>query len=126
MKIRLLGNTIRLRTKMHETADLREKGMIEEVLEFGPDESARLRFQLYAGEDVFEIEQHEMTIRIIVPRTLIETWADTDLVGFEESITTSKGSMITVLVEKDFACLDGDREDEAGSYENPMMGCKVE
>jgi hypothetical protein len=33
-----------------------------------------------------------------------------DLVGIEEMITTSKGAPIKVLIEKDWACLDGERK----------------
>ena len=120
MKVRILGNTIRLRVKMHETDAIRTTGMIEEVLEFGPSEENKLRFQILTGENSFEIHQQDLTIQIVVPGTLVEKWASTDLVGFEESVTTSKGSVIKVLIEKDFACLDGDREDEVGSYPNPI------
>jgi hypothetical protein len=126
MKIRILGNTIRLRVKMHETEAIMEQGMIEEVVDFGPAEADKLRFQLWKGEDAFMIEQNGMSVSITVPGSLVETWASTDLVGFQETIATSKGSALTVLIEKDFACLDGDRAEEEGSYENPMMGCKVE
>jgi len=120
MKVRILGNTIRLRVKMHETDAICTTGMIEEVLEFGPSEENKLRFQILTGENSFEIHQQDLTIQIVVPGTLVEKWASTDLVGFEESVTTSKGSVIKVLIEKDFACLDGDREDEVGSYPNPI------
>ena len=120
MKVRILGNTIRLRVKMHETEAIHVSGMIEEVLEFGPSEDNKLRFRILKGEDSFAIEQTGLTISVIVPQALVEKWASTDLVGFEEAITTSKGSLIKVLIEKDFACLDGEREDEVGSYPNPI------
>lgn len=120
MKIRILGNSIRLRLKMHEVDAIRETGVIEEVLAFGPDDSDQLRFQIRTGENEFAIEQQAMTIRIIVPQSVIGTWTSTEQVGFDQTITTSKGSDIYVLIEKDFACLDGDREEEAGSYPNPM------
>lgn len=126
MKIRILGNTIRIRVKMHETQAIMEKGMIEEVVEFGPSEADKLRFQVLKGDDAFVIEQMGMSVRITVPGILVETWASTDLVGFQETIATSKGSEIAVLIEKDYACLDGDRAEEEGSYENPMLGCTVE
>ena len=119
MKVRILGNTIRLRVKMFETDAILEKGIIEEVLEFGPSNESKLCFQVLKGEDSFAIEQKGMTISIIVPKNLVVKWASTDLVGFEEAITTSKGSVIKVLIEKDFACLDGEREEE-GSYPNPI------
>ena len=123
MKVRLLGNTIRLRVKMFETDAILEKGMIEEVLEFGPSDENKLRFQVVKGEDGFAIEQKGMTISIMVPKGLIEKWATTDLVGMEETITTPHGSLIKVLIEKDFACLDGERDDEEGSYPNPLEDC---
>lgn len=126
MKVRLLGNTIRLRIKMHEADAIREQGLIEEVLEFGPSESEQLRFQIVTGDEAFAIEQQGMRTSIIVPRALIDEWISTDMVGFEEKITTSKGREITVLIEKDFACLDGEREDEPGSYPNPIDACKTE
>ncbi len=123
MKIRILGNTIRLRVKMHETDSLKRDGLIEEVLEFGPDDSEKLRFKLMSGQENFAIEQEEMSICIVVPQRIVHAWATTDLVGFEELITTAKGSQIHILIEKDFACLDGDREDEEGSYPNPVEVC---
>ncbi len=123
MKVRILGNTIRLRVKMHESDTLKEKGLIEEVLEFGPSDSDKLRFQVMSGEEDFSIVQDGLVIRIEVPLALVHSWATTDLVGFEEMITTSKGAQINVLIEKDFACLDGDREEEEGSYPNPIESC---
>jgi hypothetical protein len=110
---------------MHEADAIRENDMIEEVLEFGPAESDKLRFQVRTGTDSFAIEQKNTVITIIVPRSIIQNWTTTDLVGFEEAITSSKGSVIRVLIEKDFACLDGEREDEEGSYPNPLGECKV-
>ncbi|MEO5906093.1 MAG: hypothetical protein ABIQ11_05170 [Saprospiraceae bacterium] len=123
MKIRILGNTIRLRVKMHETAAIRDNGMIEEVLAFGLADSDKLRFRVVNGKDAFLIEQNGMSVVITVPHLVIEAWANTEMVGFEELITTPKGSDIRVLIEKDFACLDGDRSEEPGSYENPMLEC---
>lgn len=120
MKIRILGNTIRLRLKMHEVDAIRETGVLEEVMAFGPDDSDQLRFQVRTGDDAFAIEQQCMSVAIIVPRSVIGTWTSTEQVGFDQTITTSKGSDIYVLIEKDFACLDGEREEEAGSYPNPM------
>ena len=122
MKIRILGTTIRLRIKMFESDVIRETGVIEEVLEFGFDEADKLKFQIRTGEDKFAIEQNLMQVAIIVPRDVIEKWTSTDMVGFEETITTSKGKEIKVLIEKDWACLDNDREPEEGSFPNPLEG----
>jgi hypothetical protein len=120
MKVRLLGNTIRLRLKVFEVEALRDTHQIEEVLAFGPSDANKLRFRIRTGDDAYAIEQQEMCITVIVPRSVIREWTSTGMVGFEQTITTPMGQEIYVLVEKDFACLDGDREEEAGSYPNPM------
>ena len=120
MKVRILGNTIRLRLKMHETEELALNGVVEEKVEFGPEEGDVLSFQLKRGDEIFSIDQQVTIITINIPQSLIDKWVSTDLVGFEENIATSKGKIIKLLVEKDFACLDGDREEEEGSYPNPM------
>lgn len=125
MKVRILGNTIRLRLKVFEVESIRDTGLIEEVLEFGPSESHQFRFGIRTGDDVFAIHQQGTSVMITIPRTLAETWITTDLVGFDQTITTSHGRDIYVLIEKDFACLDGEREDEPGSYPNPIEGCNT-
>ena len=123
MKVRLLGNMIRLRTKMFETEALLEKGLIEEVIEFGPDDSNKLRFQVRKGIDAFAVEQSGLTIAIILPEKEIETWASTSLIGIEQTITTIKGAVIKILIEKDFACLEERTgEDESDAFPHPKMG----
>ena len=125
MKIRILGNTIRLRLKVYEVEALRDQGLIEEVLAFGPSESNQLRFRIRTGEEAFAIEQQGTSITIIVPRSVAQAWTGTDLVGFDQTISTSMEREVYVLIEKDFACLDGEREDEPGSYPNPIEGCNT-
>lgn len=123
MKVRILGNTIRLRTKMHETSELYEHGMIKEVLSFGPSDEDQLIFRLVAGAEDYAIEHDGMDIRIILPKVKVVEWATTDLIGIEQIIRSNKGNDIRVLIEKDFACLDGEREFEEGSYPNPELSC---
>ena len=124
MKVRILGNTIRLRVKMHEADKLRVQGMIEEVLEFGAHAEQQIRFRVSRGTDHFAIAQQEMSVSIMIPAEIVDQWATTEQVGIEETITTSHDRYIKVLIEKDFACLDGNRDEEEGSYPNPIEECK--
>ena len=122
MKVRILANTIRLRVKMFEADVIRETGLVEEITAFGPAETDKLRFQIRTGNDHYAIEQEGLRFTIVVPKEVIHQWTSTEQVGFEEEITTPKGSKIKVLIEKDWACLDNDREAEEGSYPNPLEG----
>jgi hypothetical protein len=41
-------------------------------------------------------------------------------VGFSADVDSGKGRRISLLVEKDFMCMDGREEDNVGSYPNPL------
>jgi hypothetical protein len=121
MKIRIQGSSIRFRLKQFEVQDFKEKGIVQERIAFGDATEDQLHFILRAtDEQNLSIEQHGTTIQLNVPKELKEDWTNTDRVGFEERLITTKGKQITVLVEKDFKCLDRSDEEEVGSYPNPM------
>jgi hypothetical protein len=52
-----------------------------------------------------------------------ERWVTTEQVGFRESVRPQEGVLLTVLVEKDFACLDPTDEDQTDAYPNPNTTC---
>jgi len=124
MKIRIQGNSIRFRLKQFEVEAFKEKGTVKEIIAFGDEEQDRLQFILQTGEEEkFSLEQDRMMIRLNLPKRIADEWTNTEMVGFEEKLRTSKGKEIRLLVEKDFQCLDRTEEEEAGSYPNPMKHC---
>jgi hypothetical protein len=58
-----------------------------------------------------------------VPEAVAERWVTTEQVGFRESVRPQEGVLLTVLVEKDFACLDPTDEDQTDAYPNPNTTC---
>lgn len=124
MKIRILGNSIRFRLKQPEVSHFEKFGKVTEVIEFGPEASDQLCFNLemYAGPEL-AVSFHSATTTIKVPQALGLEWVQTDLVGFNGKVNTGKGRTISVLIEKDFMCLDGQPEDNEGTYPNPMANC---
>ena len=123
MKVRLSGNTIRYRLKEPEVGMFHETGTITEVIQFGIAESDHLKFTLSVDEsaDTFICYDHN-ECTIFISATLAKEWTTTDLVGFNAEVDTGKGKMISILVEKDFKCMDGREEDNIGSYPNPLAG----
>jgi len=121
MKVRISGNKLRLRLKQFEVAAFRETGMVTEKMLFGPEVQQQLQFVLKKGDNKFVIEQSGTLIQVYVPATVADRWTSTDDVGFEEAITTNHRSEIVLLVEKDFECVDGNKEDNVGAYPNPRM-----
>jgi hypothetical protein len=121
MKVRILSNSLRFRLKQPEVSHFYRYGKVTEILEFGPDPAAQLRFVLeISAETHLTVGFQSNTTTIGVPREMAEAWTLTELVGFDGKIDTGQGSVIEVLVEKDFRCLDGRAEDNEGAYPNPL------
>ena len=50
-------------------------------------------------------------------------WHDEERVGFENTVEVAPGILLTLLLEKDFACLDDSREDQSDNFPNPNAVC---
>jgi hypothetical protein len=44
-------------------------------------------------------------------------------VDFDAKVDTRKGRTISILVEKDFMCIDGSEAENEGAYPNPLANC---
>lgn len=122
MKVRIQKNSIRFRLKQPEVNQFQQNGTVLEVLEFGDSIEDKLTFSLKVfSKPAIAVEYKANTTTIFVPHILAEKWTTTDLVGFDAKVMTTHGQCVNVLVEKDFVCMDGRDEDNAGSYPNPLM-----
>lgn len=122
MKIRIQGNSIRYRLKEPEVRRFSETGLLEESMALGA--GALLRFRLESCDDPeVGVRYRTSTVSVRVPRGVGKEWTETEQVGFHSAVDLGDGSRLDVLVEKDWACLDGSEEDNIGSYPNPMTQC---
>jgi hypothetical protein len=124
MKIRLQGNSIRFRLKQFEVEQFKEKGIVSEILSFTDEPQDQLEFVLrVSSANKGLLQQTGSRICLDVSARTAAEWTTTNMVGFEEKLVTEKGKEITILVEKDFKCLNRSEEDEVGSYPNPTKQC---
>ena len=118
MKIRIKGNSIRLRLSQPEVAAFLEYGSISDVIEIpgGP-----LVYNLErCGEDQLNVSRLAGSIRVGMPTQLCERWASDDCVGFDHHQDIGSEKSIYILVEKDFQCLKPRvHEDESKLFPNP-------
>lgn len=122
MKVRISANKIRFRLKQPEVERFEQTGIVTEVLQFGPDDNEQVKFTLQR-EDISKIGvnlNHNETI-VLIPTLQVKEWASTEQVGFDADVDTGRGNSISILVEKDFMCMDGREEDNEGSYPNPLV-----
>jgi hypothetical protein len=124
MKIRIQGNSIRLRLMQEEVATLSEMGSVEDRLVFGADPATQhLVYRLEAGgTPSMTTFFKEGCVTVRLPDSDARAWISNDVVGFESEVVTDGDESIHVLVEKDFKCIDK-RSGEEDCFPNPSVSC---
>lgn len=119
MKLRVKGNSIRVRLTKTEVDNICKGNTLEERTIFGDD---IFRYELKQSNVASELSAtfKSGTITMFLPPSLIQDWNSNDTVGF--NATTKDG--LYILVEKDFKCLDETTEDQSDNYENPHITCQ--
>lgn len=123
MKLRVRDNSIRLRLTRPEVKQVSTDGLVrgrvplaggknfDYVLESSP---ATVKAEAHISNNV-------LTIR--VPEDQIRNWSGSDEVSIAASQVLDDGVELSILVEKDFACLaPREGEDESDMYPHPMTG----
>jgi len=124
MRVRISGNSIRFRLRQSEVQRFGKHREIKEVISFGSFASEKLSFVLKSiPSNYFQVSYKSNAITVEVPEALCKEWTQTALVGFNETVDTDKGEAISILVEKDFACLDGTEVENEDAYPNPNHEC---
>ena len=122
MKLRIKGNSVRLRLTKTDVATIARSGYLEDITDFGP---SKLIYALASKPEVLEMNArfNDNKIEIQVPESMVTGWPENDIVGFEANMPLPDGSSLYLLIEKDFACLDHTNEDQRDNYENPNKAC---
>jgi len=118
MKIRIKGNTVRLRLTKSEVDYFRMTGLIEERTEFGNNSFAYALQSTQTPE--LKAEFSDGAIRVLMPEKMADEWTATNAVGFNSEMDIGNKKKLYILVEKDFKCLDETVEDQSDNYENPL------
>jgi len=118
MKLRIKGNSLRIRLTKTEVSKLAENGYLEEQTCFPNN---RFVYALQNSDDATELsatfENNKVTIG--VPAAFAKEWPANNVVGLEANITLPDAGSLYLLIEKDFVCLDDTQEDQSDNYENP-------
>ena len=124
MKIRIKGNSLRLRLTQSEVQQLHQEGAVEEVIMLGTAPSKHLHYKIAKSKNtVVNVDYKPNHLTVTVPENMLTTWATTNQVGLEHQIKLSEGQQLSVLIEKDFKCLqERSGEDESDMFPNPDEG----
>jgi hypothetical protein len=116
MKVRCEHNSIRLRLRKSELAQLRAEGWLETSVRF-PD-GRLFAWELALCPSCAEVEAHFQNGRLSVriPSAQAQHWMDSNAVGIEQFISLPDDGTLHVLVEKDFPCKDRPDEDSTDFF----------
>ncbi|HEY7672167.1 MAG TPA: hypothetical protein VIC71_08115 [Gammaproteobacteria bacterium] len=112
MKLRIRGNTLRLRVSKSELATVLKRGAVQDAIRFGPRARLVYRLEVAAG-DRFGAELTGDSIVVRAPRAAVAKWGRDDEVSMRGKQRIGGGRTLAILVEKDFECLKPRAGDDA-------------
>ncbi|MGB6686513.1 MAG: hypothetical protein WBE76_01575 [Terracidiphilus sp.] len=124
MKLRIKGNSLRLRISRSEVSKLLEGDCLEETIRFAPEACARFTYALQQDRLVRRptVQYTENRVAVLIPADQANVWGITEQVGIAEDISLGNLGSLALLIEKDFACLDRSDEDSDDAFPNPNAG----
>ena len=125
MKIRIRGNSVRLRLLQSEVAELGKSGKVSEQIRFGLSDSEVLTYTLQVSPQAAEMQAGfcENEICVTLPESVASQWINTGEISLahEKSLADQP---LKILVEKDFVCLTRtDDPDNLDAFPNPDLDC---
>ena len=120
MKLRIRDNSLRLRLTRSEVDDLRDSGIVRARAAFPG--GRELRYEVESSPASVNPAAHltNTTITVRLPDSVVRAWADSEQVSIRGEVQHSHGETLTILVEKDFACLaPREGEDESDMFPHP-------
>lgn len=132
MKLRIKGNSLRLRLTRSEVARIGAGECVCETIEFGTgsDESLTYSLATRADADRISVGFQRNRITVTLPADQAREWTATELVSLRgeqplaRDAVSAASRRLAVLIEKDFSCVGGDpSEDQSDAYPNPTPVC---
>lgn len=117
MKIRIKGNSIRLRLTKSEVAEFCDVGNYSQSTNLGD----RIFVYTLETNDKCNASFNDNEIKIAIPKSDLQKWQKESCVGFSYTIKWPNGEKLNIKVEKDFVCLDKSVEDQSDNYPNPRL-----
>jgi hypothetical protein len=121
MKLRIRGNTLRLRLKRSEAAQIASGQSIVEQTCF-PDSVLTYRLDV-ADDGKFSASFNDGNLTICLPKSEVAQWEQTDQVSIVAEQKLGKSDALSILIEKDFRCIAPGHhrpgEDDADTFPHP-------
>ena len=123
MKLRIKGDSLRLRLTRGEVSQLDERGTVDDQVRFGGGAALIYRLRRDATVGALTASFAQGVVEIRIPDRSARDWANSNDVTLAGAQPIAAGEELRIVVEKDFACLaPREGEDESDNFENPTVG----
>ena len=126
MKLRIRDNSVRIRLTRSEVDALRLQGVVAAATGFPGGREFQYRVESSPAIVNPAAFFSDNTISVRLPESAVLAWATTEQVSMPGEQVLDDGEKLTILVEKDFACLaPREGEDESDMYPHPNAGAET-
>ena len=126
MKLRIRGDSIRIRVSQGELREFAERGQVRDTVHFGG--GVGLSYALESDSRAREPRARfaDGTIAVVLPAAVAQRWAGSNQVSIEGEQAIDGPEPLRILIEKDFACLQPrPHEDDSDMFPNPEAASKT-
>src|SRR5262245_22789247 len=126
MKLRIRGNSVRIRVSQTELTQIADTGAAEDAVRFAPGSELRYRVEV-KPTDRLEANFRDPVLRVVVPRSRVDKWIRPEEVAIEDWQAIGDGATLRILLEKDYTCLaPRSGEDDADLFANPQKKARAD
>ncbi len=123
MKLRIRDNSVRLRLTRGEVDTIKSEGLVKARTGFPGGREFRYELESSPASVTPAAFLSDNVLTVRLPETVVLAWATTEQVSIRGEQQLQDGDILSILVEKDFACLaPREGEDESDMYPHPDAG----
>jgi hypothetical protein len=119
MKLRIRGNSVRVRLTRSEVRQLDTGAIVEQVTQIAPGVELRSAVEPAVNVSVPGVTLSGTSLVVHVPQTVVNQWAQTDEVTISAKQDVVPGTSLQILIEKDFECVHSRNDENADAFPNP-------
>ena len=123
MKIRIKGNSIRLRLTKTDVQNLKDFGKIEEKTILSEKQIFKYTLEINTNISEISAKFEDNTITILLSKENANILTETDEITVQGSQKNGTENGLLLLIEKDLQCLDSTNEDQTDMYKNTKTKC---
>jgi hypothetical protein len=120
MKLRIQGNSLRLRLSQSEVSQFSKTGFVEDSVQFAPGVSFAYTLESSSSIPAPRASFQNGWLKFQVPAAVGMEWFTTDRVSISADQPLESGKLLSILIEKDFQCLHADVTRDPDAFPNPL------